>query len=74
MKGGGQMRIQCTRCNTRLMCSAGTRDEFAAALEERGWRVIAKTKGTRAQAVCPKCTKDVKPGELAAPKRIGVPA
>jgi len=48
-----EMRIQCAKCPQFLVCTAGTRAEFGAALEERGWRPL---KGApHGRAICPKC-------------------
>lgn len=60
------LRIQCARCPTRLVCSAGTKAEFAAALEERGWRALKG--GSAGRAVCPKCAKATPEKELSPPR------
>lgn len=65
----GLLRIQCTRCPAFLTAQKMTREEFSAALEERGWRVT--TDKASARAVCPDCAKKAKPTELAAPKHAG---
>lgn len=68
----GLLRIQCTRCPAFLTAQRTTREEFGAALEERGWRVT--TDKASARAVCPDCAKPMAPEELALPKHAGVTA
>lgn len=69
---GGLLRIQCTRCPAFLTATHCTREQFAEGLEERGWRVTKETASAR--AICPKCAKQCKPEELAAPKYVSAPA
>ena len=69
---GGFQRIHCSRCPTRLTYSGRDRAAFAAALEERGWRMMRG--GSQRAVVCPDCAKKEKPEDLIQPKRAGAPA
>lgn len=66
MKLKGVMRIHCAQCPTKLICTAGTRAEFAAALEERGWRALRGS--ARGRVVCPACAKKAEEKELSPAK------
>jgi len=70
LKGGFQ-RIHCSKCPTRLAYSGRDRSAFAAALEERGWRMVRGSGSAQQQIVCPDCAKKEKPEDLIEPKRAG---
>jgi len=69
---GGFQRIHCSRCPTRLAYSGRDRGVFAAALEERGWRIARgnSAAGARQSVVCPDCAKKLKPEEMFEPRRV----
>lgn len=65
---GGIVIIQCSRCPAHMAAGCSV-EAFAAALEERGWRMTRGPGSPKRQIVCPDCAKKVEPKDLIEPKR-----